>query len=105
MLQRAARENAYTLVGRIPFRNGKIVNDGLEIMVQGDPRMRRPYVVAISTANPPGSPRREASERLAQFLRAPETQRWIAEFGRGQLDDQPLFFPVVVPENNSPATR
>lgn len=24
----------------------------------------------------------------------PETQQWIATFGRGTYDDQPLFFPV-----------
>ncbi len=96
LLQRAAQENAYTIVGRIPFLNGKISNSGLEIMVQGDPRMRRPYVVVVSTANKPGSPRREAARRLASFLREPDTQQWIADFGRGKLDDRPLFFPVVV---------
>jgi tungstate transport system substrate-binding protein len=97
LLQRAARENAYTIVGRIPFLNGKISNDGLQIMVQGDPRMRRPYVVVVSSANKPGSPRHEAARRLADFLREPATQQWIADFGRGKLDDRPLFFPVVVP--------
>jgi hypothetical protein len=37
-----------------------------------------------------------ASDRLdlAAYLRAPETQPWIAGFGRGRHDDQPLFFPV-----------
>jgi tungstate transport system substrate-binding protein len=101
LLQRAARENAYTIVGRIPFLNGKITNDGLEIMVQGDPRMRRPYVVVVSSANKADSPRYKAARRLAEFLRQPETQRWIADFGRGKIDDQPLFFPVIVPENSS----
>jgi tungstate transport system substrate-binding protein len=103
LLQRAAREHAYTMVGRIPFRNGKITNEGLVIMVQGDPRMRRPYVVAVSTRER-GSPRHKAACRLAEFLRAAETQRWIADFGRGALDDRPLFFPVVVPAA-APATK
>lgn len=31
---------------------------------------------------------------LATYLRSPETQQWIAGFGRGRYDDQPLFFPV-----------
>jgi tungstate transport system substrate-binding protein len=97
LLQRAARENAYTIVGRIPFLNGKIANDGLEIMVQGDPRMRRPYVVVVS-CNDPDSPRHTAACRLADYLRHPETQKWIADFGRGKLDDHPLFFPVVIPQ-------
>jgi tungstate transport system substrate-binding protein len=105
LLQRAARENAYTLVGRIPFLNGKISNEGLEIMVQGDARMRRPYVVVVASANKADSPRGKAARQLAEFLRTPETQRWIGEFGRGQLDDRPLFFPVVVSENNGAAAR
>jgi tungstate transport system substrate-binding protein len=96
LLQRAAREQAYTIVGRIPFLNGKITHEGLVIMVQGDPRMRRPYVVVVSTRERL-SPRHKAACRLAEFLREGPTQRWIAEFGRGALDDHPLFFPVVVP--------
>jgi tungstate transport system substrate-binding protein len=96
MLQRAARENAYTLVGRIPFLNGKIPNDQLEIMVQGDPRMRRPYLVVVSNLFAPESVRGKAARRLAEFLREEETQRWLAEFGRGKLDQQPLFYPVLV---------
>ena len=106
LLQRAAREHAYTIVGRIPFRNGKIPNDGLEVMVEGDARLRRPYVVVVSAPDRIDGPRHQAACRLADFLRAPETQRWIADFGRGKLDDRPLFFPVVVPETAGvPATR
>jgi tungstate transport system substrate-binding protein len=101
MLERAARENAYTLVGRIPFLGGKIGRASLEIMVAGDPRLRRPYVVAVRTATGPGDARHEAARRLAEFLRSPDTQQWIADFGRGKLDDRPLFFPVVVAQGNS----
>ena len=105
MLQRAAREHAYAIVGRIPFLNGKISNAELEIMVQGDPRMRRPYVVVVSHDDKLAASRREAAHRLAAFLRSEETQRWIADFGRGKLDDQPLFFPVVVGRSNAPAAK
>ena len=96
LLERATAEGAYTLVGRIPYRNGKIADGGLVVMVEGDPRLRRPYLVVVRTAA--SDPRRHrAAARLAAFLRAPETQAWLAEFGRGQLDDRPLFFPVAVP--------
>jgi tungstate transport system substrate-binding protein len=98
MLRRAAQENAYTLVGRIPFLNGKIENDGLVIVVQGDERLRRPYVVVVSSRQP-DSPRHLAAVRLSSFLRSRETQTWLAEFGKGQLDNRPLFFPVVVSGN------
>lgn len=96
LLQLAAKENAYTLVGRIPFLNGKIANEGLEIMVQGDARMRRPYVVVVRATMEETDARQRTACQLADFLRSPQTQQWIAEFGRGDLDDQPLFFPVVV---------
>jgi tungstate transport system substrate-binding protein len=95
VLKIAAEEHAYTLVGRIPFRNGKLPNEGLELMVQGDPLLRRPYVVA--TANPARFPaaRVEGAKALAAFLRKPGTQEWISTYGVGQLDDQPLFYSIA----------
>lgn len=84
----AGKEGAYTLVGRIPFLNGKIPNRELEIMVQGDSKLRRPYVVVAARGN-------AAAQQLARFLRSEETQAWIAQFGRGRLDEHPLFFPVA----------
>jgi tungstate transport system substrate-binding protein len=41
----AAEKRAYVIVGRIPILKGKIPSVGMEVMVQGDPAMRRPYVV------------------------------------------------------------
>jgi tungstate transport system substrate-binding protein len=96
LLQEAARSGAYTLVGRIPFRNGKIPDGDLAVMVEGDVRMRRPYIVIVAANAADTSPRAVAARELAHFLRSPETQAWLAEFGRGVLDDRPLFFPVAV---------
>ena len=95
VLKIAAEKHAYTLVGRIPFLNGKLPNEGLELMVRGDLQLRRPYVVA--TANPRHFPqaRVEGATALAAFLRAPQTQDWIDTYGVSQLDDQPLFFSVA----------
>jgi tungstate transport system substrate-binding protein len=95
VLKIAAEKHAYTLVGRIPFFNGKLPNGGLELMVRGDPRLRRPYLVA--TANPRRFPQAhvEGAAALAAFLRKPETQDWISTFGVSPRDDQPLFFPVA----------
>lgn len=102
MLLVASKERAYTLVGRIPFLNGKIPNRDLLIMVQGDPRLRRPYVVVVASPARSSKPRAAAARRLAEYLRTPETQAWISEYGRGKLDDHPLFFPVKVPATGSP---
>jgi tungstate transport system substrate-binding protein len=90
----AAARHAYTIVGRIPFMQGKIPSAGLVIAVQGDPRLRRPYLVAV--ANPKRFPaaRVEAARALARFLRAPETQQWIAAFV-GSMQDAPPFFPIA----------
>ncbi len=94
VLKIAAEKRAYTLIGRIPFRNGKLPNQGLELMVRGDPRLRRPYIVA--TANPKriAAANVAGAKELAEFLRKPETQTWIGGYGVSQLDDQPLFFPI-----------
>lgn len=91
ILQRAAAAGAYTMVGRIPFVSKKLFAPGIELMVAGDPRLRRPYLVEVSTTAGP------AARDLAAFLRQREVQELLATFGKGKYDDQPLFFPVVVP--------
>src|SRR6516225_2999310 len=50
ILQFARTNNAYVIVGYIPARLGKMNAEGMEILVQGDPAMRRPFVVI--EANP-----------------------------------------------------
>lgn len=91
----AAAKGAYTLVGRIPFRSGKLPNAGLVLMVAGDERLRRPYVVAVANPARVRDARVGAAKRFAAYLLEPDTQKWVSEFGRGKLDDQPLFFPVA----------
>lgn len=93
MLGRAAAAGAYTLVGRIPFLNGKLDAGELQIMVQGDERLRRPYVVIVA-AGRPDDPRLIAARQFAAFLRDPATQQHITAFGKGRFDQQPLLFPV-----------
>ena len=105
VLHIASEKNAYTLVGRIPFRDGKLPNENLIAMVTGDPRLRRPFMVAV--ANPQRLPHAHYhdAQKLAAWMRSPDTQKWIATYGRGQLDDQPLFFPVEVPMLPTTTTR
>lgn len=87
VVARAAELHAYTFVGRIPYMDGKLRADGIELMVHGDRRLRRPYLVETATHAGP------AARDLAAFLRSPATQAWIATFGVGRYDDQPVFFP------------
>ncbi|HEY2412505.1 MAG TPA: substrate-binding domain-containing protein [Pirellulaceae bacterium] len=100
MLKRAAAEQAYTLVGRIPFLSGKLETSELLIMVQGDERLRRPFLVVTATkkaGEKSSADRLTAARRFAAYLREPTTQEFIAGFGKGRYDDRPLLFPVVVP--------
>jgi tungstate transport system substrate-binding protein len=96
MLARAAAESAYTIVGRIPFVNGKIERGGLASLVQGDHRLRRAYLMAVRTG-PQDDAGLIAARRLADYLREPSTQEWISQFGKGRYDNRPLLFPVSVP--------
>ena len=36
----------------------------------------------------------EEAEKLRDFFRSPETQAFIAEFGKWKYDPRPLFFPL-----------
>jgi tungstate transport system substrate-binding protein len=95
VLQVAADQHAYTMLGRIPFETGRIPNIGLIVMVRGDPRLRRPFVVAIADPDKFPGVHLEQAVALQQFMRSSATQQWINEFGRGKWDDDPMFFPVV----------
>jgi tungstate transport system substrate-binding protein len=100
MLLRAAAEQAYTLVGRIPFLSGKLDNSELRIMVQGDERLRRTYlVVTVADRKQAPVPKEtvSAARRFAIFLREPATQEFISNFGKGRFDERPLLFPVKLP--------
>jgi tungstate transport system substrate-binding protein len=89
ILAAAKDKGAYTMVGRIPVLLGKLRADGIEVMVRGDPRLRRPYLVEVARNAQSGA------DDLVAFLRSPATQEFIATFKKGQYDADPLFFPVV----------
>jgi tungstate transport system substrate-binding protein len=95
VLDRAAEARAYTLIGRIPFVDGKLHRDGIDLLVRGDPRLRRPYLVAVASGRA-DDPHLAAARDLAAYLREPATQEWIAVYGKGRFDEDPLFFPITV---------
>ena len=94
ILQFARTNDAYVVVGYIPARIGKMNATGMEIMVQGDPAMRRPFIVM--EANPrklPGVNERGA-RALSDFLLSPKVQNFLADFGEKLTGRGPLFHPV-----------
>ena len=94
ILQFARTNNAYVIVGYIPARLGKMNAAGMEILVQGDPAMRRPFIVM--EANPKKFPNANhaGARALSDFLLSPRVQTFLAEFGQKTTGRGPLFHPV-----------
>ena len=94
ILQFARTNNAYVIVGYIPARLGKMNAAGMEILVQGDPAMRRPFIVM--EANPKKFPNANhaGARALSDFLLSPKVQSFLAEFGQKTTGRGPLFHPV-----------
>jgi len=94
ILQFARSNHAYVIVGYIPARLGKMNPAGMEILVQGDPAMRRPFIVM--EANPKRFPQANyaGARALSDFLLSPKAQQFLAEFGQKTTGRGPLFHPV-----------
>jgi tungstate transport system substrate-binding protein len=95
VLQAAAEKKAYTLIARTPFKSGKITAAGMSVMVEGDPLLHRPFVAAIADGKKVAGTRTMEARRFLDFLTSDATQKWIAEFGKGKVDDRPLFFAIA----------
>jgi len=92
----AEEHNAYVIVGRIPVIHGKIKSGKMEIMVEDDPDMQRPYIVV--EANPkkfPGISINSAGARvLSNYLVSENTKAFLRDFGSQQPGGIPLFHPL-----------
>jgi tungstate transport system substrate-binding protein len=94
ILQFARSNDAYVVVGYIPARFQKMNAQGMEILVNGDPIMRRPFIVM--EANPkrvPGA-NSDGARALSDFLLSPKVQNFLLEFDNQTNGPGPLFFPV-----------
>jgi len=89
----AKEKNAYVIVGRKKMLL-KETPPGMQIMVEGDPAMRRTYVVvaadpkAFPTANYAGAC------ALADFMVSHKAQEILAEFGADEHNGIPFFHPL-----------
>lgn len=97
----AASKNAYVIVGRIPVLSGKIPAPGMTIMVEGDPEMRRPYVVLEAVPARCRNRNPEGARRLADFLVSHEGQLALQSFAMRQGGSKPIFYSI---ENSGSAT-
>jgi tungstate transport system substrate-binding protein len=94
ILQFARTNDAYVVVGYIPAQTGKMPAAGMEILVKGDPVMRRPFIVMET--NPKKFPQVNfaGARALSDFLLSARVQNFLLEFGRQTNGPGPLFFPV-----------
>jgi tungstate transport system substrate-binding protein len=90
----AGKKQAYAFVGRISAAKEKTPLGKLEVLVQGDPEMRRTYI-AIE-ANPKKFPQANATgaRALADWLVGEKGQTSIREYGRKTPGGIPLYDPV-----------
>lgn len=95
VVEYAASKGAYVIVGRIPILKGKIPSNGMEVMVQGDPNMRRPYVVM--KADPKRFPKsnQEGAKALFEWMTGDPGQAFLKAYQISKPDALPLFFPAM----------
>lgn len=95
ILQFARSNDAYVVVGYIPAKTGKMPAAGMEILVQNDPVMRRPFIVMET--NPKKFPQTNSAgaKALADFLLSPEVQNFLLTFGTQTNGIGQLFYPVT----------
>ena len=88
-LRIASEKGGYTLTDRATYLNLRDTLH-LEILVEGDPRLRNVYhVIVVNPEKHPGV-HVEGARAFADFLTAPETQEIIANYGVEKFG-QPLF--------------
>lgn len=94
VLQYCRSNHAYVIVGYIPALMGKMPAEGMEILVKGDPIMRRPYMVMV--ANPKRFPRAHVAgaRALEDFLLSAQVQDFLVQFTGNAAGEHPLFYPV-----------
>lgn len=107
VLEAAAERHAYVVVGHIPIVFGRMPNPGYQILLSGDPAMRRTYVVIEpGPRHPAYAPRRALARRLADYLVSPSGQGALraANLAVATPDRPgPWIFPLPQPANPSAA--
>lgn len=95
LLRFAEFHNAYIIVGRVPVVLGKLPSGNMEIMVEGDPLMRRPYIVM--EANPLKCPDAnfKGARALSDFLVSEKVQKLLLSHGKELCGGVIPFYPIA----------
>lgn len=91
----AASRQAYVIVGRIPVLKGKIPAAKMEVLVEGDPAMRRPYVVMIVSREKFPNSNQEGAKALHDWMTGRAGQDFLRDYGMRKPDAPQLFFPAL----------
>jgi tungstate transport system substrate-binding protein len=94
ILQFARTNDAYVVVGYIPAQMGKMPAQGMEILVQNDPVMRRPFIVMETNPKKFSDVNYAGARALSDYLLSAKVQNFLLEFGTQTNGPGPLFFPV-----------
>lgn len=86
--------NAYAFFGRVPVIAGRVNTGGLQIMVEGDLAMQRPFIVI--EANPERFPcaNRVGAKKLSSFLLSEEVQEFLPQYKVDEFLGLPPFYPL-----------
>ncbi len=95
ILQFARTNDAYVVVGYIPAHMGKMYAEGMEILVKGDPVMRRPFIVMETNPGKFPNANYAGARALSDFLLSDKVQAFLLEFGTQTNGPGPIFFPVA----------
>lgn len=95
ILHYVAGRNAYMIVGRMAVLFQKMEPDpDIKIMVEGDPNMRRPYMLMVANPEKFASANFEGATKLADFLLSDKIQNFLAGYDGGVGDGVPIFIPI-----------
>jgi tungstate transport system substrate-binding protein len=95
VVEYAATKKAYVIVGRIPILKGKIPSAGMEVMVQGDPAMRRPYVVMTASEKKFPQSNQAGANALHAWMTGEPGQAFLREYFTRKPDEPHLFYPAM----------
>lgn len=94
IVEYAAKKQAYVIVGRVPILKGKIPSAGMEVMVQGDPAMRRPYVMMVADDKTFPKSNQAGAKALHAWMLSDAGQTFLLEYGTDKPEDPHLFYPA-----------
>ncbi|GAB4161458.1 MAG: substrate-binding domain-containing protein [Planctomycetaceae bacterium] len=91
-LRMASEKGAYTISDRGTFLAQREKLD-LVILAEGDETLHNPYTVIVVSSQKHPDINNTGAKQFAEFLRSPQAQKIIGEFGKTKYG-QPLFFPL-----------